>query len=313
MKKIILSLILGYFMFSTAKSQYLHITSAHVNIGASTPSVYFKMILGQYNFDRITLTSFNDSTNTQIIRVYFKKQICAETTGIRYFDSLFSINAFFPFKLKLYGIVDTFAAACPTFPTSPLYLDSFIVNANQIIALPLSNIDISIQKVDKRVLLNWRVNDETDIKNYVVEKADRNQNFISVQSILPTATKEYKWFDELPSSQENYYRIKAFSKNGSYKYSSVVNIKSAVSGMFIYPNPVLNREIKLNWDNVENEELNLLFYSTDGKLAFSKTISVLGNSINKILLPQNLSKGIYCFKTTISNSLNTFQQLIFIQ
>ena len=57
--------------------------------------------------------------------------------------------------------------------------------------------------------------------------------------------------DELPLAGINYYRIKAYNADGSAIYSKIVKVlpKAMISSITVYPNPVVERNIFIKFQN----------------------------------------------------------------
>ena len=69
-------------------------------------------------------------------------------------------------------------------------------------------------------------------------------NFEKVNTTAATGAKSgsttYNWLDASPVNGNNFYRISSTSPDGSNKYSKVALVKmdNAITGIRIYPNPV---------------------------------------------------------------------------
>lgn len=313
MKKALLLLSIFFLALTKSHSQTLYFDTVIVNKGVNPPTVYFRIKkVFEFNFDRITITPLNDSNNTQVINVYFQFDSCVVSSLlINRFDSTYSFNATFPFSLKVYSILDT-TIHCPAHPIAPMYRDSFFLTANQIITLPIFFTHINAQTNNKSTLIKWGVGEESNVKSYVVERSDKSQKFNTIAEISPKQIREYSWIDEQPLSGGNYYRIKAINKDGSYKYSPVVNTKMVSGGLTVYPNPIKNNELHLNWNNIRSEKITVQLYSSDGKLVFTKNISANSISTTVIELPNSIKRGIYFLKATSSEQMKLLQQLVFV-
>jgi hypothetical protein len=107
---------------------------------------------------------------------------------------------------------------------------------------PLKNsINLIANAVDNKVPLQWNVINETNARNYEVERSTDGNNFIalsSVTSAVVNANNGYTHTDALPVTGNNYYRIKQVNADGSVAYSNIAMVKIAdVNGVTITPNP----------------------------------------------------------------------------
>ena len=290
MKKIIFSAILGFLFLTSCLFGQVRIDSAQLNIVANPPTVRVKLTTTDLNLNRIMITSLNDSNNTQVVEIFYKSHPnCASIFLQRNWDTTYQFNAIYPFDLKIYGIWDTFLL-CTPFPTSPLYLDSFIMKAGQI--MPVKFTGINGQSVGSKGIIQWSVAKESNLYKYVVQKADLRQVFVDVATVLPSGVNNYKWIDAVLLQGQNFYRIKAIDKDGSTKYSNVVSIKNVTSGnLSVYPNPSKNY-IFINSSNMTSYWL----FDEIGRIVFSKKIK----SNNDILFLNGFPNGVYLLKVQSS-------------
>lgn len=268
MKKLFLLLFCGLFFWVKSNAQVLHFNTAIVNTAPSPATVYIKIKKPMdFNFGRITLTSLHDSANTHLINVYFDLTSCTNTTLLaNWYDTLYSINATFPFDLKIYSIIDT-TFHCPSNPT-PIKVDSVFFTASQIIALPISFTYITAYKNGNFGFIKWAVDEQANCEKYIVQKAGKNGVFNDVDNVFPDNTKQYTWLDEKLFAGDNFYRIKAVNKDGSFKISSTVRLTDKKERFLVFPNPA-------------KDEINVV-----GNGIGAVTIT---NSIGKILLKQKIT------------------------
>ena len=315
MKSLLLIICFVVVFLEKSHTQYIHIQNAVVNIGQQPPSIFFALKYGHYLVDRIVHTSLNDTLNTQIIGVYFKKEYCLENQDIRYVDSIYPFNAVFPFSLKLYGILDS-SINCPVFPVAPIYQDSFIITAAQIISLPISFTYINAEAANKKVALKWGVAQQENTDKYIVERANKEQRFVEQAQVPPTALSQYQYTDEKPMAEESYYRIKAVNKDGTFIYSKTILVKVGKQqpGIVVAPNPVRNKQLNVYTNNLVPGGYWLQLFSVEGKLLFSKKLAISnGSSTHLVELPATISKGNYVLKVQSVNDMNVLQQLVFVE
>jgi hypothetical protein len=162
--------------------------------------------------------------------------------------------------------------------------------------LPVTITDIKATPKQETIDLTWNVQQQTNIREYVVERADMTQRFMAIgQSIVASAssTASYLHTDAKPLAGTNFYRVRIVENNGSIKYSKVVKAQLlAKSAEFVVtPNPVSpdgNTELLVR--NVPTGELQVRLINLAGKVIWNRTIQHDGNA-NKNY-PLHLGKGV---------------------
>ena len=133
---------------------------------------------------------------------------------------------------------------------------------------------------DHSNLLSWTVPGGISNSEFIIERANGNNNFIDVGMLPATSSlnaKLYSYTDPVSGDGPYYYRLKIVDNEGKMAYSNTIALSSSsVSLVTVYPNPVTN----------------LLYIKFDGKINDSyslKLVNVLGQSVYSIeqLTPQN--------------------------
>lgn len=154
-------------------------------------------------------------------------------------------------------------------------------------AVPLTLLNFTAQKENKKVALNWQTSNEINTALFQIERAENNR-FVKIgetnaENNLNGHT--YKFIDEYPLPGNNFYRLKMIDFDGSFTYSSVERIYfDEKSYIRIFPNPALN---KLNIFKVKDFN-NLQVIDAAGKVVWQQKISNENVQINiQRLLPGN--------------------------
>ncbi len=184
--------------------------------------------------------------------------------------------------------------------------------------LPISAIELKAYEQNAGIAVNWSIAAESNMSNYEVEKSADGQSFKKVGSAAATGNNNtvasYNWFDAVPFSGNNFYRIKATGKSGEMRYSGIVNVKtgSAKAGIVVYPNPVENRAISLQFNNEPKGIYVAELFNALGQKLLTITIEHLGGSATRtIQLGALVSKGVY--QLHISSDDNKITQQIIVQ
>jgi hypothetical protein len=151
--------------------------------------------------------------------------------------------------------------------------------------LPVTFTSIKASLVNGKVEVNWKVEEEINVSEYQLEKSADGVNFQLVSAIPANGSGNYFSTDENAFAGKNFYRIKSIDKDGSIKYSPVVNVMiEKMTGRFtIQPNPVKGNSIQLHFANqpAGTYGFNLtngagqLVYTGKQKIGNAATIQVL--------------------------------------
>jgi hypothetical protein len=166
--------------------------------------------------------------------------------------------------------------------------------------LPVVLTAVKAYQKEKGVQVEWNTASETNIEQYEVEKSINGVDFIKANTTAVmtdnNTSHTYNWVDRNVVSGNNFYRIKIIEKTGTVRYSPVqkVRINSANSQVTIFPNPVKENTISLQFDNLKEGDYGVKIYNSAGQLFFSSTFNHAGGSAAQaILLEQKLATGTY--------------------
>ena len=92
--------------------------------------------------------------------------------------------------------------------------------------LPLSFTSVEAYQRGDNVIVDWKAENESDLKQYDVEKSEDGNYFSKVYTVAAynKVLNNYSWADANVMPGSNYYRIKSIDKNGEIKYSKVVKV-----------------------------------------------------------------------------------------
>ncbi len=171
-------------------------------------------------------------------------------------------------------------------------------------ALPVTIISFSGEQQNNVVHLQWQVANEININKYQLEKsADGNNYSLLAERSAQTAgtSATYLATDESPALGYNYYRLKILDNNGKYTYSQVIKVQagSQNSSISVYPNPITDGIIRLQFTNQPKGKYNIRLMNNLGQLIMQKQIERQeGNSTEPVNWNFNLSHGIYQLQIT---------------
>ncbi|MEP6948294.1 MAG: T9SS type A sorting domain-containing protein, partial [Ginsengibacter sp.] len=179
----------------------------------------------------------------------------------------------------------------------------FRIVFKQLSTLAVTFTSIKAYQQDKDIAVEWKVENENNIKKYDVEKSLDGNHYTFAKTVpANNATQSnYNWLDVNPSEGYNYYRILNTDISGKTAYSTVVKvfIGKAIQSITIYPNPVENGTINLQLTNQPAGKYGLRLLNEIGQVVISKQIShVQGSSIETIQLDKYSAHGIYQLEVT---------------
>ena len=187
-----------------------------------------------------------------------------------------------------------------------LAIDDFEIIGSFNTPLAVSMMNFTAIKKEQNALINWKTANETDVNNYVLEKSYDATSFSTVASVSPKneATNTYNYTDlnavaNAGTAKYIYYRLKITDKTGHNKYSEIARLSLDKTGLQITIGPSVFTDFIYVYTNEGIKQV--LVYDMNGKLVY-QTSNIVGN---KIMLTNNLAKGIYLFKLVTNNGAVT--------
>ena len=169
-------------------------------------------------------------------------------------------------------------------------LDSTMVGAGTpIIPLSVSIVGFTGQSSDGNVKLSWEVANESGIDAYTIEYSIDGYNFSTIGKLSAQNKSAYAYLTKLGTNQNNYYRLKIVSKDGSVSYSSSLLMSNTTDKptLSLYPNPVRGN-MTLSASHINTDALVVI---TDIQGKTIKT-SKIENGMNPISV-EGLHSGSY--------------------
>lgn len=154
---------------------------------------------------------------------------------------------------------------------------------------------------------------ESDVVSYVIERSVDGRSFTSINTLQPKSNNgglnSYSYFDAIPNSGNNYYRIRVTERNGNVKFSNTLNINLRSKGTWVnaYPNPVKNNTVNVQLENFEKSIYTIAVFNQSGQKMYSKSINHLGGTATfTVELPASVNKGVYSLQVgnAVSNVIN---------
>ncbi len=169
----------------------------------------------------------------------------------------------------------------------------------QTVPVKIIHIDAS-RNTDHSIAVNWKVENELDILRYEVERSSNGRVFIKIGESNPLLNNgggtEYDFTDTKPLNAVNYYRIKAISNNGQVQYSAIVKVapEKVDASITVYPNPVIDHKIQVQFRNQQPGIYNYDLINTIGQVVYKGRVTVNSEFSSETIDPGTaLGKGNY--------------------
>ena len=171
--------------------------------------------------------------------------------------------------------------------------------------LPLQIFDFSGFANAQHIQLAWKVANEKEVKEYVVEKSMNGVLFSSIgrlSAINNNAVAKYN-FSDIAEGNKVHYRIKQINKNGGTYLSNVLSFttsRNTSNELQIFPNPVIDF-VTLSFGSSEKQLATINVFSIEGKKLLSQIVSVEKGVTNIPLRHvEKLSKGVYLLQVVLN-------------
>lgn len=186
------------------------------------------------------------------------------------------------------------------------------MNLSSSCLLPVTYTGITARNEGKANRLNWKVENELNIKQYSIERSGDGRAFKQAGTVNAAGTVKYEWLDEQPLSGINYYRILATEADGKIKYSNIATAVTAASGSIsVYPNPITNKTLNLNLENLAAGKYTVNIFDRTGRKILSTSLGYQGGIISKIIsLEKSGAMGMCYLSVTGTNFSKKIKLLI---
>lgn len=160
------------------------------------------------------------------------------------------------------------------------------------------NSTVTATRHNNNVAVQWKVENELNIKAYEVEKSSNGADFTKVYATTATgnaSTATYSWIDANIAAVNNFYRIKNIRTDGSIVFGKIVNVEfeNGKSGFSLLSNPVTDGKVGLKLNNVAEGTYQVRIINGFGQVMGKSIVTHLGGSSTQVIPARILSKGIY--------------------
>jgi uncharacterized protein (TIGR02145 family) len=188
------------------------------------------------------------------------------------------------------------------------------INDSSVSALPVELISFTASIVNNKVILNWNTATEINCLSYEVErKTFYSYTWQIIASIQASGNinspRSYSYIDKNVNSGNYNYRLRIVDVNGTYKYSSIVDLEMESPAKF---------ELEQNYPNPWNPTTTIRYQVPVNIMVTIKVFDVLGKEVSTlvnevkpagnyevILNGHNLASGIYYYQMKSGNFIDT--------
>ncbi len=196
-------------------------------------------------------------------------------------------------------------------------MERFRIVFRQGTILPVTIASVSASRKSDKIILSWKVENEINISRYVIEKSADGQNFTEA-GIQPVTgahnnENEYSWIDNSIFNGNNFYRVRIINADGKIQYSAVVKVSvdDLKSGIAVYPNPVKDHKVNIQFRNQEIGIYGIRLLNNAGQLLLQESVKVNSpdNTNSIITLKGNIPPAIYQMEITSPSGKHNVVQL----
>jgi hypothetical protein len=161
-----------------------------------------------------------------------------------------------------------------------------------------------------KVKLCWQLYTTDNLKNEVVERSTDGINYLPLLTLPAPKGGPQTATDMHPMPGANYYRLKLVNTDGTVAaytpVNSIIMATSMAPDLYIYPNPIKNRQFYINAPGLAHQGYNLRLFDIKGKCVFRQSLNDAPAAQRAFRLPNTLAPGIYVVQLADNNGNTVF-------
>jgi len=159
--------------------------------------------------------------------------------------------------------------------------------------LPLEGIELTAIWENDFARLDFEVFANDSYDTFVIERsvdAVHFQPINTVPNITNNPDQAYVYKDPKINVAAVFYRVKGISRQGEISYSSIVKLKNrSRQEIRVYPNPVINFTINVEFLSAINENVSITIFGTKGEKLYYNQVNPRGNRTINFKVPNLFS------------------------
>ena len=184
-------------------------------------------------------------------------------------------------------------------------------------ALPLNFLQISASEKNKKVLIEWKVAQQINVKQYEVQRNTPTGNFETIKIIEAKKNNSdaitYQFVDNQPTKGNSFYRIRSEDKSGEYQFSPIAKVTFNFFQSTIFPNPVTDK-LSIRFVGHAAGKYVLRLVNAQGQSCYSSTFDCNGATVSKVIhLPSSVGSGRYAVQLLDGNQVIMTEKVIIIR
>ncbi len=158
-------------------------------------------------------------------------------------------------------------------------------------AVPITGMELLARWSNDYAQLEFDVFENDSYDRFIIERSTNGVDFAPIHTkanVSLNNRERYTYKDNRINSSEVYYRVKAISKQGEISYSKIAILRNDIKqGLSVYPNPVTNYTINIQFFTKVNEEVTFTIFGTLGEKLYYNQINPRGNSVITFKVPNH--------------------------
>jgi uncharacterized protein (DUF1501 family) len=169
-----------------------------------------------------------------------------------------------------------------TFSTIPIFNASVV---------PITGMELYARWANDYAQLEFEVLENDAYDRFIIERSVNGIDFTPMHTkanISSNNKERYTYKDNRINASQVYYRIKAISKQGETSYSKIAVLKNETKqGLSVYPNPVTNHTINIEFFTNVNEAVSISIIGALGEKLYYNQINPRGNRVVSFKVPHH--------------------------
>ncbi len=183
--------------------------------------------------------------------------------------------------------------------------------------LPVRFGDIKGAAKNNGIQVDWNTYTEISVDHFEIERSADGKQFSSIgrSSANNTSSRsDYSFFDAMPSSGSNFYRIKEVDIDGKLAYSTIIRVDLNInrSDINVFPNPVKGGYVSFQSPDLAKGNYNVKVLNSSGQQVYNQRFTHNGGSASQSLqLPSAIKAGVYYLQ--VQNETISLQKMFLVQ
>jgi Secretion system C-terminal sorting domain len=184
---------------------------------------------------------------------------------------------------------------------------SYSNNGCNNVVLALENLNVTVTAFKDYNLLKWDIGNETNIRNFVIEKSNDGNAFSEIGSVNASSVSIYSFKDINVSKSVSFYRIRVTQNDNKIVVSDIVKVNNnlqSANELSCYPR-VTNNNIHVQWFSETKINTSITIIDVYGRIVLNKNIvTTIGLNRNSIDVNQ-FAAGQYFVRVNNENKKMT--------